>query len=406
VLVRLESAPLRAAVAALALGLAAWGAWVLSGPLRGDDSHSPARLRQRAEAAQARLPDPDLDGAQRFLAEALRLRPTHGPTWLDLAILLDRRGEREGARQALATATRLDPHNAALRWEAALLGLRWGDRDLALDHLAYVLVVDAARRDAAFQLAQSLLGRGEAVARLLPSEPRALDALLDVAMARGEVALARAVWERREALRPPAAPEARRRYFDLLLREGLGQEARALWPGLVTERLPASPGNLVWNGSFESARLLGWGFDWHVPRVWGVEARLDRGTADDGGQSLRLSFNAPPTLDYTGVYQTVAVEPGHEYRLRARAMAFELQTSSGVKLQVTTRQGEQLLAETGDVHGTSASWVDLETRVRVPDDVSLVRVRVRRERPTGPEGPLSGRVWIDAVTMTPAGGRA
>lgn len=405
VLLRLESRALRAAVVAATLALAGWGAWALGGRIAGED-RGPQQLRRLAAAAQARLPEPDLDEAGRLLGEALRLRPTHGPTWLDLALLLDLRGEAPRARQALAIAVRLDPHNAALRWEAALLALRWGDRRQALDHVAYVLVVDPGRRDAAFQLARALLGPGESVARLLPAEPGPLGALLDVAVARGEVALARAVWERRQALGPPVVPEARRRYFDLLLRQGLGREARALWPALVPDRWPGAPENLAWNGSFESDRLLGWGFDWHVPRVWGVEARLDRSAAADGAQSLRLSFNAPPTLDYLGAYEYVAVEPAREYRLRARAMALELATSAGVKLQVVSVPGDRVLAETAEVRGTTPDWVDLEARVRVPGDATLVRVRVRRERATVPEGPLGGRVWIDAVSLAPAPGGA
>ena len=167
---------------------------------------------------------------------------------------------------------------------------------------------------------------------------------------------------------------------------------------------PAASGDAIWNGGFEADSLLGWGFDWQVRRVWGVEVTLDRFVAARGRHSLRLVFNSFPTLDFAGVGQPVAVEPGHEYALRALGKALEFNTRSGLKLQVVTLDGDRVLAETRTVAGTTTDWVPLETRVRIPADLSLVRVRLRREKAPGPEGNLGGKVWIDEVSLTPPGG--
>ena len=85
---------------------------------------------------------------------ALRLRPADAMAWLHLALYRDRRGDRPGSSAALEWAIWIDQHNVAVRWEAALLSLRWGHRERALEHLRYVLAVDAAQREAAFQLAR------------------------------------------------------------------------------------------------------------------------------------------------------------------------------------------------------------------------------------------------------------
>jgi hypothetical protein len=175
--------------------------------------------------------------------------------------------------------------------------------------------------------------------------------------------------------------------------------ARRVWQTLAPPDGQAG-GNRVWNGGFETERLLGWGLDWRVRRAWGVEVTLDRFAAAKGSRSLRLAFNSFPTLDFAGVSQIIPVEPGRQYRLRAQARATDFVTRSGLKLQVILPGvAEQLLAETAAIAGTTAGWVPLEARVSVPPGVSLVHLRVRREPTPVPEGNLGGKVWLDEVRL-------
>lgn len=369
------------------------------------DPANPDLHLRLANAYESRLEPGDLDTARRHLETALRRRPTHAATWFRLAILADRTGDRAGAREALAAALRLDRHNVSLRWEAALLALRWGEREQLLDHLRYVLAVNPAQRDSAFRLAKIVLPVGEVAQRLLPEDADALTGILQTALRHEDLDLARAAWMRRAGLSPPLPAGVGRQYLTALLRAGEGAEARRIWTTLVPDGVPSSAGALVWNGGFEADGLLGWGFDWQIRRTWGVEATLDRFVAAEGAHSLRLTFNSFPTLDFAGVFQVVAVEPGQEYRLRARARALDFTTQSGLKLQVVVPGEEaQILAETRPISGTTPDWVPLEARVRIPPDASLVHVRLRREKAPGPEGNLGGKVWIDDVSLTPMRG--
>lgn len=424
VLVRLGSRARRLVVLTVTLAGAAWMAKVIASPAVADylaqhattvpqferalawDPTGPALRRRLAEAFLARLDPGDTGRARAQLEAALRARPTHAWTWFQLALLADREGDAGRARQAFDTAIRMDRHNVWLRWEAALLALRWGEREAALEHLKYVLAVDPEQRDAAFQLARTLLKPDESVVSLLPTEAEPLAGILATAVRQRDVALAQAAWERRASLAPGIPLGLQREYLELLLSVGQGPAARRLWLALAPNGHPTTPGNAIWNGGFEADTLLGWGFDWHVQRVWGVEVSLDRFVAARGRQSLRLVFNSFPTLDFAGVFEVVAVEPGREYALRALAKALEFNTRSGLKLQVVTPDGERVLAETRTVAGTTAEWVPLEARVRIPADLSLVRVRLRREKAPGPEGNLGGKVWIDEVSLTPVGGES
>jgi hypothetical protein len=219
-----------------------------------------------------------------------------------------------------------------------------------------------------------------------------------------DLALARASWQRLTELAAEMPLNLPRDYIEFLLQEGDAVGARQLWAQIVPASIADTSSNLVWNGGFERERLRGWGFDWQVRQAWGVEVSLDRFAAASGRQSLRLGFNSFPTLDFYGVSQRVAVEPGREYHLRALAKALDFTTHSGVKLQVVTHDGEQVLGETPAIAGTTADWVTLEVHVQVPSDIALVMLRVRREPAPGPEGNLGGKVWLDDIRLTPVGG--
>src|SRR5437879_5316624 len=102
--------------------------------------------------------------------------------------------------------------------------------------------------------------------------------------------LAEAAWMRRASLAPPLPQDLGRQYLNLLLEEGEGGTARRVWTALVPNVHPARDGDAVWDGGFEADRLSGWGLDWRVQRVWGVEVALDRFVAAKGNGSLRLTF--------------------------------------------------------------------------------------------------------------------
>jgi tetratricopeptide (TPR) repeat protein len=420
VLVRLESRWRRLLVLSLVTASAAWVAGSVAGPVVARvlaarpatpadleravvwDPGSPELRLRLAGAYATALEGADLARGRHHAEAALRLRPTHAGTWLSLALLADAAGHPERARQALQTAVRLNRESAALRWEAALLHMRWGEREPAFEHARYVLAVDPERRNAAFHLARLLLGSEESVASLLPTEAEPLTSLLRSAIRKRELDLAQAVWEKRVRLLPAIPDDLNRRFLDLLVEQGQGPAARRAWLAIAPGgEVAAAPDNAVWNGSFETDRLLGWGLDWQVRPAGGVEVRLDRSVAAQGSQSLRLAFSSFPTLDFAGVSQIVPVEPGGEYRLRAVVRARDFVTRPGLRLQVVTLDGEQVLAETDAVAGATADWAALEARLEVPPELSLVRVRLRREKAPGTAGSLGGQVWVDGVSLTP-----
>ena len=342
----------------------------------------------------------DIARARAQYAEAVRLRPTDAYPRLLQALLAEKEGDRAAAHAAIDGAVRLDPHNVSIRWEAALLALGWGERATGLEHFKYVLGVDPSQRDAAFQLARTLLRPGEDPASLLPTDVDGLTNVMLAALRQKDMNLAGIAWRQRIQLEPSLPDEMLKHYVGVTLDQGAGALARAAWLSFVTDGSTTSESNAVWNGGFETERLLGWGLDWRVEKTWGVEVAIDRFVAGAGNRSLRLTFNSFPTLDFDGVTQLMAVEPGRSYRLRALAKATDFITRSGIKLQVVVPGAlEQSLAETQTISGTTGDWVRLETPVAIPANTSVVMLKVRREPAAEPEGNLTGKVWLDEVTL-------
>lgn len=420
--VRLESPVSRClvlGVVCLAAGAAAWSVikpgladwvgrgardvadleWVVSW-----DPHNPVARTRAGRALIESVNSEEVARGRGHLEAALRMWPSHGFAWLRLAKAAERQGDRERARRAVAAALRLDPHNVALRWELATLLLQWGDREPAVQHLRYVLAVDPEQRPVTFQLLQHLAGPSGAVDTLLPGEPDALTNILQAGLHAGDVALTRAAWERRVKLAPPLPESLHRSYLHLLIEKGEGDAAQRAWSIVAPDGESTAPGSQIWNGGFEGEPLVGWGLGWRNARVWGVQVRVDRAAAARGSQSLRVSFNSVPNLEFRGVHQTVPVRPGQRYRLEALARAFDFTTRSGLKLQVVAVGDDRVIAETGAVSGTTSGWVPLTARVEVPPDVSLVRVRLCREKAELPEGNLGGSVWLDEVALVPLRG--
>src|SRR5205809_2348612 len=303
VLVPLESRARRMVVLALTLVIAGWLAIQLASPAiawydgRGDKipgleraiawDPQNADLHIRLGHADADRVPADIDRARAQYAEAIRLRPTDSYPRLLQALLSEKQGDRAAARSAIDGAVQLDPHNVSIRWEAALLALGWGDRATALDHFKYVLSVDPEQRDAAFQLAQTLLRPGEDPARLLPTDADALTNVMLPALRQQDMTLAGIAWRQRIQLEPALPDEILKGYIGVTLDQGAGALARAAWLSFVTDGSTTSESNAAWNGGFETERLLGWGLDWRVEKTRGVEVAIDRRVAGAGSRRLR-----------------------------------------------------------------------------------------------------------------------
>jgi len=200
--------------------------------------------------------------------------------------------------------------------------------------------------------------------------------------------------------------------------------------------LAKSPGerensNLIYNGNFEQP-LLNAGFDWRIqpqryvaisfvpsegvaravkPALSAAEeskpaqsnGALETGNRKPetvlGKRSLLLRFTVPDNSDYEPVHQLVPVVPGQTYLLSAFVRSEAITSDSGPRLRVTDPKCPACLnVETEDATGSSP-WRQVSQQFQAGPETEVVRVSVWR--PHGRSFPMdiSGRFWVDDVSL-------
>ena len=97
-----------------------------------------------------------------FLAEQLRVNPTHGPILLRLAQIERGEGNPSSARLHLEQAVAADGTQVELRLELGLVCGELGDSDCAEEQNRAVLRLDSAQPDALYNLGALAANRGDA----------------------------------------------------------------------------------------------------------------------------------------------------------------------------------------------------------------------------------------------------
>lgn len=186
----------------------------------------------------------DVAKAEAHYREALRLRPDHGPSLVNLSMLLSAKGRDDDAKRLIDDALRAAPQKAGPHVAAALRALRTRDLVDAEREAREAIKVDERSVPAMLVMAQVFRGQGRldtarfAVENALALEPG--NALLH--LERGHVLLAQSdrtealvAFERSARLRPTLA-EALEPYGRLLLERGFAVEARATFEMLVRQQ--------------------------------------------------------------------------------------------------------------------------------------------------------------------------
>jgi len=107
-----------------------------------------------------------------------------------------------------------------------------------------------------------------------------------------------------------------------------------------------------------------------------------------------VEFSGDPVAE-AGVHQYAVVQPGARYRVSAFLRADDVQTASGLRLCVIDVAHNDDIAHTEEELGSTA-WREFSTSFTAGASTHLVQLRFDRH-PIEPR--ISGRVWIDDVTM-------
>jgi tetratricopeptide (TPR) repeat protein len=336
---------------------------------------------------------------------ATRLSPYDAHFWSDLGAAYDWAGRTNDALSAFKRAIKLFPNSPEINWRFANFAFRAHRTPEALQSLQVVLAGNGPAQRDVFRLAVSATRDNRAILAMLPHQASVFFAFLDFEMDAGNVVTAEQVWLGLLQLKLPFELPQAFPYLDALIQRREPDRLVAAW-SVLAERFPAQIGplvtssNLVANGSFEHEILNG-GLDWRVAPVEGAVVSVDSQDAFEGARALRIEFNGKRNLDYSHIFQYVAVRPNTRYRFSAAIRVKGVTTDSGPRFQVFDAfDSGNLFQSTENIVGTSG-WSSQLLELKTKADMRLLVVRLARPRSNKLDNQFGGTVWIDRVSLTP-----
>lgn len=338
-----------------------------------------------------------------LLKKSLELDPHQASYWTDLATVCDAL-HQDCAGPALEHALAADPMRPRLRWLAGNYYLRDGQTDVALSHFQRLLALDASYAADTFRICSRVLANPETVLeRILPRDAAATLKLayVNTLVGEGQISAAYQVWARtvNGVSRFPftqAQP-----LLEGLIAHGQIKEAEGVWLnlqklGIVREENDQS--NRVYNGDFERLPLNA-GFDWRYLEVPYLSLDFAEASPYRGSRCLRMDFTVARNEEYEPVFQYVPVLPNRSYVLSAYVRSEEITSDSGPRLRVADAACESCLNASGDGTVATTSWHPVKLSFTTTPSTMVVKVSVWRPRGQTYPMTISGKFWLDSVSL-------
>ncbi len=342
-----------------------------------------------------------LAAAVREYQEAVAISPNDYRYWMELGRALEAAGDGESGEKALRRAVDLAPAYSHPRWSLGNLLVREGKFEEAFNQLGRAAESDSQMRPQVFDLAMRALdGDIEQIAKVTCASPaaRLQFAIYLVGAHRFD-----------DAMRMWGAGSPADRQAQTALTNEMEQsliQAKQFRASLSVMReiqgnanLP--PADQIWNGGFESplsqtsADLFGWVVN---------SRQLAQITLDSHGHtgqgSLRIVFRAPSSLDKIPVSQTVAVEPGTQYRLEYYTRTEGLVTASTPVLTVRDAVDGNVLATSKPLPTGTNDWQKATLEFATNPSHDGITVGFSRAPCSETEiCPIFGSVWYDDFNL-------
>lgn len=384
---------------------AAWRVIVITQADRWAEEAPPRALRWAPDhpvallaLAERQLADGQHEQAVASARRLVAVEPLEGRGFRVLAEAAHQSGDASQALALYTIAARRSPRDIAARAWLTQHHLDNGDFRAALEQIDKILRI-APKQQATLLPILAQLARdpkfAEELARSLQQRPQWRERFLTVLQKQGDAPATQRVMSALQQEGGLSDAEFDR-WIDQLIAQGRWGEAYSRWAGtLATRGLRLTP---VYNGQFEtdpSSR----GFDWRVTRIpgVGVEFVTDSGAA---GRVAHLSFRSRP-VPRANIEQPLLLAPG-DYELRMNIRADALRSDRGLEWVVLCAGVAAPIAASERLGGTFARR-SLVTGFTVPSSGCAGQwLQLRNPAPTGSAQFVSGDVWVDDVTVTPA----
>lgn len=344
----------------------------------------------------------DFERALTEYERAAELSPNNYLMWLALARASSRSGNVESAQNAFTRALDLAPNYANVSWAYGNFLVRQNRVDdgfvliakAAASHPNYsgpaaVLAMQIFDNDV--ERVRNVLGGGEesdvALAPVLASLKRYDDSFN--------------AWNRLpNDLKISKYKELGELLIGYMAGGGQFRHAARITAVLVESDVTKPVIGEVTNSGFENeVKLKKAGqFEWQIGEGTEPQIGLSQTHKHTGNYGLWIVFNTFETADFRQVSQTVAVEPGSQYKFEAYYIS-ALKTASKLKFEIVNPATGLVLAATNDLLPNN-QWASLTTELTIPTDVDGIKIQLRREGCNGPACPVTGTLGLDDISIT------
>ena len=337
---------------------------------------------------------------------AVKLSPNDYRYWMELGRALEASGDRESGEKALRRAVDLAPAYSHPRWQFGNLLLREGKFEEAFNQLGRAAEADDQMRPRVFDLAMRVFdGDIDQIAKVTCASPAArLQFAIYLATAK-RIDDAMRMWGNISPADRRAQTALGKEMEQSLLQ---AKQFRALLTVMREIQTGANPPatEQIWNAGFESplTRSSADTFGWAVNSRPAAQIAIDS-HAHTGQGSLRIVFRAPSTLEKIQISQTLAVEPGVQYRFEYYVRTEDLLSASTPVLTIVDAVDGLALASSKPLPTGTNDWqrVTLDFTTNPKHD----GITVGFSRASCSEAqicPIFGSVWYDDFNLQRNGG--
>lgn len=335
---------------------------------------------------------------------ATRLDPRSDRLWMALADADEEAGRYPDARRAYEKALVAHPVSAEVAWRYGNFLLRRGEAKQAAAQVHRALIDKPnLATSAVSQFWKAGAPLDLILDAVLPPRPGDYLAAVDYFISRQNDDAALAAWNRisQRGLRVPLK-QALDLVNDLIARDRVTQAYR-VWRQALTasgqdREEPSGAGHsLIFNGDFERDLVNG-GFGWRQTPAPGTAFDLVSDVTRDSTRAARVIFDGSENVDYSSLFQYVAITPGDRYRFSAFMRTVGISTDSGPRFLLVSNNPAKVVARTPMMTGTQP-WSQVQTEFTAGPKTHALMVVLRRAPSNLFANKIRGTVWLDDVRL-------
>jgi len=349
----------------------------------------------------------DIPLAISYYRRAIQLNPRSPYYKLDLASALEMAGNIGEADSYFRAAQAAYPISAEVAWKFGNFLLRQNRLPEAYAEIHRAVIVDPKL----IPLAVSRVWHSDPdihllLDQVLPDTPEAYSEALSFLADAQDPTTALVVWDHLIAKDPQAGLKWGIKLTDMLVAQEKFDVARTVWRqsiGINESSAPAYTGNsLVYDGGFERD-ITGGGFGWRQSNVKGADFDFDTDEKHSGSRSARLIFDGTQNILYEDLLQYVLVSPGTQYHFQGFLRTDQISTESGMRFEIVDPKDPQHLDLLTKNEIGTLPWTLEQGEFTTGPQTHFIIVRLARKLSERLDNKLRGTVWIDDVTIVPAG---